>query len=68
MNIPEWITVLLAVVSIGISITSAVRSSKKVDAGELQTVREHNAVEIGKLQTHIEWILKFVPPEDRGKL
>ena len=67
MNIPEWLSVFIAIVAIGISIISAVRSSKKVDAEELQKVREHNAVEIGKLQTHIEWILKFVPPEDRGK-
>jgi hypothetical protein len=66
MNIPEWLSVFLAVVAIGISIVSAVRSSKKVDSGELQKVKESNAVELGVLRTHIEWIVKFIPPEDRG--
>jgi hypothetical protein len=51
-----------------ISSVIATRSSRKVDLEELQKVREHNAMEIIKIQTHIEWIMKFIPPEDRGKM
>ena len=63
-DIPGWITMALAGLSVLISIVVAIRASKKVDADELQKVRETTAIEIGKLQVHVEWILKFVPKKE----
>ena len=63
-DIPGWITMALAGLSVLISIVVAIRASKKVDADELQKVRETTAIEIGKLQFHVEWILKFVPKKE----
>ena len=63
-DIPGWITMALAGLSVLISIVVAIRASKKVDADELQKVRETTAIEIGKLQFHVEWILKLVPKKE----
>lgn len=68
MSTADFISITISIISLSAIIFIAIKSAKKADVTELQTIREHNAIEIAKLQTHIEWIQKFVPKEARNDL